>query len=125
MSKNVFGVVARLPQRLKSTFFEKFSSLHWPLRDPSGPVCSKKNSKTLILAFEADNAFSCENETKILKITHSADLCPGWAPYFFFVRACFIDGSINSQTSCCKIRKECNLRKSYCVLAFTPKGLKC
>ena len=26
MSKNVFWVVARLPQRLKSTFFENFSN---------------------------------------------------------------------------------------------------
>ena len=33
MSKNVFCVVARLPQRLKSMFFEIFSSLRWPLRD--------------------------------------------------------------------------------------------
>ena len=35
MSKNVFWVVARLPQRLKSTFFEIFSSLRWALRDRS------------------------------------------------------------------------------------------
>ena len=31
MSKNAFYMVVRLPQRLKSTFFEIFSSLHWPL----------------------------------------------------------------------------------------------
>ena len=35
MSKNVFWVVARLPQRLKSTFFEIFSSLHWSLQGRS------------------------------------------------------------------------------------------
>merc|ERR1712141_212234 len=57
-------VVARLPQRLKSTFFEIFSSLLW--------LRSKKFQKTLILAFEANSALSRKNETKIVKITHSA-----------------------------------------------------
>ena len=57
-------VFARLPQRLKSTFFEMFSSLH-----------SKKFQKTLILAFEANSALSRKNETKIVKITHSAVGC--------------------------------------------------
>ena len=61
MSKMCVWVVAQLPQRLKSTFFEKFSSLP-----------SKKFQKTLILAFEANSALSLENETKIVKITHSA-----------------------------------------------------
>ena len=32
----------------------------------------KKIKKTLILAFEANSALSRENETKIVKITHSA-----------------------------------------------------
>ena len=41
-------VVARLPQRLKLMFFE-------------------------ILAFEANSALSGENETKIVKITHSGE----------------------------------------------------
>ena len=41
-------VVARLPQRLKSTFFENFSSIRFPFRDP--PL--KIFLKTLILAFE-------------------------------------------------------------------------
>ena len=34
MSKNMFWVVARLSQRLKSTFFEIFSSLRVSFRDP-------------------------------------------------------------------------------------------
>ena len=62
-------VVARLlPQRLKSTFFLKNFSIQMA---PSGPLRSKKFQKTLILAFEANNALSRENETKIVKITHS------------------------------------------------------
>ena len=66
--KNVFWVVARLPQRLKSMFFEIFISLRWPLRSHS---VQKNLKKTLILAFEANSALSHENETKIVKITHS------------------------------------------------------
>ena len=69
MSKNVFWVVAPLPQRLKSMFFEIFShfaSLFGPL------LGSKFFQKTLILALDANSALSCENETKIVKITHSA-----------------------------------------------------
>ena len=42
MSKNAFCVVARLPQRLKSTFFEKFSSLRWPLQGLSVQIFFKK-----------------------------------------------------------------------------------
>ena len=38
---------------------------------PSGPLRSKKYKKLLILAFEANSALSHENETKIVKITHS------------------------------------------------------
>ena len=38
----------------------------------SEPLSSKKFQTTLILAFEANSALSCENETKIVKITHSA-----------------------------------------------------
>ena len=59
--KNAFWVLARLPQRLKSTFFENFSNSASPF-----------SSKTLILAFEANSALSYENETKIVKITNSA-----------------------------------------------------
>ena len=40
--------------------------------DPSGLLRSKKFQKMLILAFEANSALSHENETKIVKITHSA-----------------------------------------------------
>ena len=38
----------------------------------AGPLHSKKFQKTLILAFEANSALSRKNETKIVKITHSA-----------------------------------------------------
>ena len=69
MSKNVFWVVARLPQRLKSTLFEIFFLS--PLT-PMGPLHAKKFQTTLILAFEATSPLSHENETKIVKITHSA-----------------------------------------------------
>ena len=68
MSKNVFWVVARLPQRLKSTLCEIF--FHFAA--PSVPLRSKKIQTTLILAFETNGALSRENETKIVKITHSA-----------------------------------------------------
>ena len=47
-------MVARLPPRLKATFFEIFSSLRVP-------STRKKISKMLILAFEANSAFSCQN----------------------------------------------------------------
>ena len=39
---------------------------------PLGILHSKKFQKTLILAFEASSALSRENETKIVKFTHSA-----------------------------------------------------
>ena len=50
-------VVARLPQRLKSTFLKFF--LH--SRSCSGLLHSKKFQKTLILAFEANSILSCQN----------------------------------------------------------------
>ena len=49
------GTMHCLPQRLKSTFFEKFPSLCWLLR---GRSISKKCQKTLILTFEANSALS-------------------------------------------------------------------
>ena len=49
MSKNAFWVVARLPQRLKSTLFEKFFKRSGP-EGASG--VKKKFQKMLILAFE-------------------------------------------------------------------------
>ena len=71
-------VVARLPQRLKSTFFEK--NFFTPLA-PSEPLCSKKFLKTLILAFQKTLILAFEvivnthngekSETKIKQITHS------------------------------------------------------
>jgi hypothetical protein len=54
MSKNVVWVVA--PQRLKL----------------NGALRSKKFQTTLILAFKANSALSRKNETKIVKIIHSA-----------------------------------------------------
>ena len=52
-------VVARLPQRLESTFFEK--NFITPLLAHPGLLHSKKISKTLILALEANNALSSQN----------------------------------------------------------------
>ena len=49
-------MVARLPQRLKSTFFEKKFFTPGLLRGSS-----KKCQKTLILAFEANSALSWQN----------------------------------------------------------------
>ena len=68
--KNVFWVVARLPQRLKSTFFEIFSHSAGPFGTAPFEIFPKK----MILAFEANSARSLtrKNETKIVKITHSA-----------------------------------------------------
>ena len=43
-----------------------------PLLAPLGPLRLKFFQKELILAFEANSALSRENETKIVKITHSA-----------------------------------------------------
>ena len=52
--------------------------------NPLAPLLRlKKFQKTLILAFEANSALSRENETKIVKITHSEDVCP-LAIIFFF-----------------------------------------
>ena len=51
-------VVAGLPQRLKSTFFEIISSLHIALKDPPP---EKKFQTKLILAFEANSTLSCQN----------------------------------------------------------------
>ena len=66
--KKYSHVVARLPQRLKSTLFEIFSHF----ADPFGAAPFKKFQTTLILAFEANSALSREKETKIVKIKHSA-----------------------------------------------------
>ena len=51
-------------QRLNSTFHHSASSF--------GAAPFEKFSKMLILTFEANSALSRENETKIVKITHSA-----------------------------------------------------
>ena len=65
MSKSVFCVVARLPHRLKSTLFEIFSHSAGPF----GAAPFEKISNNV--AFEANNALSRENETKVVKINHS------------------------------------------------------
>ena len=67
--KKYSHVVARLPQRLKSTLFEIFSTLWVPF---GHPPFEKITNNALILAFEANSALSRGNETKIVKITHSA-----------------------------------------------------
>ena len=51
--KKYSHVVARLPQRLKSTLFEIFSNVGYP----SGTLHSKKFQTMLILAFGANSAF--------------------------------------------------------------------
>ena len=56
MSKNVFWVFARLPQRLKATFFEIFSNGAAPAY-----IEEKISKKKLILAFEENSALSCQN----------------------------------------------------------------
>ena len=65
--KNVFWVVAQLPQRLKSTLFEIFSH-------SAGPFVAAPFEK-VTNNVEANSALSRENETKIVKITHSAVPC--------------------------------------------------
>ena len=50
-------------------FFKKNSHSAGPFR--AAPF-EKKIQKTLIFAFEANSALSRENETKMVKITHSA-----------------------------------------------------
>ena len=76
-------------------FFEKKFFIPGPLW---GPLRSKKFQKTLILAFEANSALSRENETKIVKITHSASQRKSWnkkvqqrkwKPFFFFFNSIF------------------------------------
>ena len=68
--KKMLWVVARLPQRLKSKLFEIFSHSSGPF----GAASFEKFQATLILAFEGNSALSreIENETKSVKITHSA-----------------------------------------------------
>ena len=63
VKKKMFWVVAR------STLFEIFS--HSAGCFGAAPF-EKKIQTTLILAFETNGALSRENETKIVKITHSA-----------------------------------------------------
>ena len=58
-----------ITSKTKSTFFEKFSSLRWPLRDRSVQKFSE-NVVISLLGFR-NSALSCENETKIVKITYS------------------------------------------------------
>ena len=64
----VYSGSCTITSKAKINVFWKF--FFTPLA-PSGPLRSKKFQKTLILAFEANSALSRENETKIVKITHS------------------------------------------------------
>ena len=50
-------------------YFEIF--FFTPQATSAEPLHSKIFQKTLILTFEANSALSSENETKIVKITHS------------------------------------------------------
>ena len=65
MSKNVHWVVAQLPQRLKSTFYENFSYSAGPF----GAAPFEKISNKVDFSLEANSTLY--NETKIVKITHS------------------------------------------------------
>ena len=71
--KSVSGVVAWLPQRLKSTFFEKNFFTPGLLR---GPSTWKKFQKTLILAFEANIALSYQNGYFFRALSHCGALWP-------------------------------------------------
>ena len=69
MSKNAFWVVARLPQRLKSMFFERLKSTFFEIlflhsAGSFGASQIEKFLKTLILAFEANSASSCSEIRK-------------------------------------------------------------
>ena len=55
----------------------------------------KKFQKTLILAFEANSALPRENETKIVKITHSA-----YTIYIYSI----LDHKLEQMTMSCNIR---------------------
>ena len=58
-------------------------NIFWNFFFTPGPLRSKKFQKTLILAFEANSAaLSRENETKIVKITHSASLRRAQSSFF-------------------------------------------
>ena len=79
-------VVARLPQRLKSMFFDIFSALRFSFGDP--PLYSKFFQKTMILAFEVNSALSCQMDS----FTRFSSLCVGenrWLliwPEFFNIK---------------------------------------
>ena len=65
----VYSSSCRITSKAKINVFWNF---FFTLLAPSWLLHSKKIQKTLILAFEANSALSCENETKIVTITHSA-----------------------------------------------------
>ena len=63
-------IAQQLPQRLKSTLFEIFYTLQVPFGHPP----FENFQRTLNLAFEANSTLAREDETKIVKITHSVFL---------------------------------------------------
>ena len=114
MSKNVFWVVARFPQTLKSTFLKFFLT---PLA-PSERLRSKKFQTTLILAFEANGALSHENETKIVKIIHSACsytyISLDFAPFCRQVSSVFLPKKPSFVISCC-LQQLFHLHNNYAI----------
>ena len=66
-------VVARLHQRLKSTFFEIFSSLHCTGPFGARSLCLNFFQKTLILAFEPNSTLS-QNYTFFRVLAHCATI---------------------------------------------------
>ena len=89
-------MVARLPKRLKSTFFEIFSNGASPLES----LHLNFFQKTLILAFEANSALSRENETKIMKITHGGFAPRACGSYFSISKNNFLNWYITLLQSC-------------------------
>ena len=67
-----FGLTWMIASKAKINVVWNF--FYTPGKYPSGTLRSKKFQTTLILAIEANSAFSRVNETKIVKITHS-DIC--------------------------------------------------
>ena len=85
---------------LKSRFLEKISNGAAP-QPPFGMRREEENSKTLILAFEANSALSRENETKIVKITHSVMLALLFQDVM--LPQCFKNGKIVQKQSCSRL----------------------
>ena len=68
-----------ITSKTKINVFWYFSLFRFLFGNPPLEIFKKT---TLILAFEANNALSRENETKIVKITHCGSANPPWWPIF-------------------------------------------